>query len=245
MFLINNKPFIDLENHIDFHSFTCLELEIIKGIVKSRYAIHDDSCGYDNQYDKSLKSIVTDSLNVKDKNNKYYLYYKDLGFDPYACRMFMRYTGEYSQMGQLLSLRTFDKNNIQYKSSAVECYDTRVADNFKPLMKWINDLEAFDSIGRVVFFFNAPKEPHAIHTDTYLGSSDEFILINLHPDRKNIFIIDDEDNRVTIPSKAFVFDPRNWHGTVGGDFYSWSLRIDGKFNDEWLDKVGIKSYYRK
>ena len=244
MHLINNQPYVDVENHINFNEFKALDLHIALGFAKCKSMIRDDGCAFHNQFDKSLKSIV-DLQDIKDENGKYYYYFRELNFDTALCRMFMRYTGEYTQMGQLLSLRTFDGNQIQYKSSDVECYDTRASQHFKPLMHWINKLEAFDHIGRIVFFFNAPKEPHTIHRDTYLGSPDEFILLNLHPNRKNIFILDDDGNRISVPSRAFIFDPRNYHGTVGGDFYSWSLRIDGKFKDEWLDKVGIKSYYRK
>ena len=245
MYLINNQQYVDVEPYIDFNEFKALDMHIAVGFAKTIAMRQEAGVAFANQYDQTFKSIQNESKDLENPDGKYYYYFRELNFDRNKCRTFLKYTGECIQMGQILQLRTYDGDQIQFKGVADECYDTRAAQHFKPLMYWINKLDAFDTIGRVAFFFNAPGEPHAVHKDYYTGSPDEYILFNLHLDRKHLFILDDEGNKTFVKSRAFIFDPRNYHGTIGGDFYSWTLRIDGRFNDEWLDKVGVKSYYRK
>ena len=113
---------------------------------------------------------------------------------------------------------------------------------FYKLRNWINNCKAFDSFGRIIFWRNQAFQPGAIHRDTYLGSPDTFILINLDLDRKVIFVLDDDGKEIPITSRAFIFDPRNWHGTRGLEHAGWTLRIDGIFNPEWVAQVGLTEY---
>jgi hypothetical protein len=147
-------------------------------------------------------------------------------------------------MGQLMALRTWTgTNDVRLKSSQEACVDRPAYLNFPSLKEWVSNLKIFDEIGRIIFWFNAPGEAHTIHRDTYLGYPDHFLLINLHPEHKDLFILDADGNKVIIPSRAFCFDIRNYHGTQGKDFYSWTFRIDGKFNKQWLESIGHWDYF--
>jgi hypothetical protein len=147
-------------------------------------------------------------------------------------------------MGQSLNIRGFvQQGNMQEKSSSIHTMEAPAYKNFPELTEWVYNLKIFKEIGRIVLFFNAPKEPHSIHKDKYVGFPDNFMLVNLDLDRKDIFILDDQGNRHVVTSRAFVFDPRNYHGTVGKDYYSWTLRIDGKFNELWAESIGLREHF--
>lgn len=243
---INNKPYLDLEPYVDMKGLEAIEKDIIIGIVKSKQYMQDDGCNTNNAYDKTYGSIVNSVFENVIKNTKHenYEYYKELNFDTRQCKMFNRYLGKYTQMGQLMPLRTWNgTNDVKLKCSQADNVDRPAYSNFPTLRKWIENLYIFDEIGRIIFWFNAPGEPHTIHKDTYLGYPDHFLLINLHPENKDLFILDINGNKVNIPSRAFCFDIRNYHGTQGKDFYSWTFRIDGKFNKEWLESIGHWDYF--
>jgi hypothetical protein len=245
---INNKPYLDLEPYIDMKGLVSIEKDIIMGIVKSKQYMQDDGCNTYNTYDKTYESIVNSVFDdvIKNPKNENYEYYKELNFDVVRCKMFNRYLGKYTQMGQLMNLRTWwnsGKNDVRLKNSQEHNVDRPAYANFPSLKEWVNNLKIFDEIGRIIFWFNAPGESHTIHRDTYLGYPDHFLLINLHPENKDLFLLDTDGEKVVIPSRAFCFDIRNYHGTQGKDFYSWTFRIDGKFNKEWLESIGHWDYF--
>lgn len=249
MHLIDGQPYIDLTNEIDFEGLLSIENEIAYGLAKSRWYIRDTGAGTRNCYDKTLPSLQDMIKMIHDPETPNYNYYKKLGFNISDCFIFAKYTGAYQAMGQSLSLRNFtteaqkSDNWITRKSDSSAVSDSACFDNFPSLKKWINDLKIFDETGRIVFFMNAPEERHSLHKDAFVGHVDNFILINLHLDRKTIFIYDDETKQtLDINSRAFVFDVRNWHGSKSTS-HSWSLRIDGKFNPTWARAMGFWDYF--
>jgi hypothetical protein len=243
---INNQPYLDLEPYIDLKGLESIEKDIILGIVKSRQFMNDDGSSTHNIFG-NLPSIVDSTLieNISNPENENYEYYKILNFNIRQCRMFNRYLGKYTQMGQLMSLRNYNvPKGARLKGSQKDCTDYPAYENFPLLKQWINKLDIFTEIGRIIFWFNAPGEPHSIHKDTFVGYPDHFLLINLHPENKDLFLLDNNNNnKVSIASKAFCFDTRNYHGTQGKDFYSWTLRIDGKFNQQWLESIGLWDFF--
>ena len=246
MHLINDNVFVDLTPHVDINRLQEIEKDIIIGIVKSKEQMYDHGCNEKNAFNRSVPSLVNASLEavLKDPNNPNFKYYKELNFNAQRCSMFNRYLGKYTQMGQLMTLRVWkNPGDVHLKGSGTDCVDFPCYQNFPALKEWINNLKIFNEIGRIIFWFNAPNEPHTIHRDTFVGHPDHFILINLHPENKDLFVLDDSDNKIIIPAKAFCFDVRNYHGTQGKDFYSWTLRIDGKFNEDWAKSIGIWDYF--
>jgi hypothetical protein len=245
MYLIDGQPYIDLTNEIDFDGLMSIEKEIAYGIAKSRSYLRDTGAGTINCYDKNVPSLQDMIKKIHNPDTPDYEYYKKLEFNLADCLLFAKYNNVYQSMGQSLSLRDFtshalkSKNWIVKKSDSVAFTDSKCFSNFPSLKKWIENLKIFDETGRIVFFINAPGELHSVHKDTFVGHVDNFILINLHLDRKTIFIYDDETKQtLDINSRAFVFDVRNWHGS-NSTSHSWSLRIDGKFNPTWARAMGF------
>jgi hypothetical protein len=248
MHLINNQPWVDLESHIDLQGLLDIKKDIVLGMVKSKLYWQPGSADTSNFLNPNPPSLTSQCWpeKIRDPKNPHYEYYKELGFNLTDCLNFSRYYDRYSDMGDLLCLRVWSRpQDIIYKFSAEHCKDTPAYNYFPSLKKWIDSCTAFKEIGRIILWRNQAGQPGAIHRDTYLGSPDTFILFNLDVDRKTLFILDDEGKEIPITSQAFIFDPRNWHGTRGLDYAGWTLRIDGVFNDEWLAKTGLTDYVKQ
>jgi hypothetical protein len=251
MKLINNQLYIDLTSQVDYEGLKSIEKDIVLGIVKSRENIREAGAAKRNFW-PTAKQLSSCSLldlgwtsEITKIDNPYYEYYKKLDFNMDKCKMFIKYIEPTIQMGTCLELRGHPPKMFQLKDSAKHCYDTPSMDHFSELKKWIYEQTIFKEIGRVIFFFNSPYDQHAMHKDHYFGNPEQFILINLQPNRKEFFIINRHDGSETvIPSNVIVFDPRNYHGTRGLEYYSWTLRIDGKFNEEWAKSIGIWEHFK-
>lgn len=250
MYLVDGKPFIDLTEHIDFKGLKSIEKDLIYGIIKSRANWSQGAASTHNLYHKGEVSLIDPTWPkvMQDPSNPNHEYFKRLNYDRADCMMFARYTGDYTQMGQIVWLRKpYDTGpgGILNKSSANGCYDTDNYQNFPSLKEWLSKQNIFSEVGRINFFLSAPGEPGQLHKDAWLGFPDNFILINLDPTRKELYILDDKHDKILVDSPAFTFDTRNWHGTVGGKYYSWTLRLEGMFSKQWAEKVGIWEYYKK
>jgi hypothetical protein len=246
---INNQPFISLDTHIDIDGLKSIEKHIILGLVKSKNNIGDGAAAKANFYpsdvqnkSKSLLDISWPEV-VSNPAHPYYEQYKELNFDLMSCRMFNRYMFDTIQMGQMLTLRTYPPKQFHLKDSAEHCFDTPSLENFPELMHWIKNLAIFKEIGRIIFFLNSPYDKHAIHKDHFFGNKEQFILINLNLDKKDFFIMDEDGTKLIVNSNSVIFDPRNYHGTEGKTYYSWTLRIDGKFDIDWLKANNLFDHY--
>jgi hypothetical protein len=247
---INNQPYIDLTPHIDFASFEDIEMDIILGIVKSKNHIVEAAASKKNFYNNDIQRYSKSLLDIswpeilKDTKNLHYEQYKELNFDINACRMFNKYAFDTIQMGQALELRSYANKQFHLKDSAEHCFDKPCIINFPSLMNWIKNIDILAEVGRIIFFFNSPHDTHAVHKDHFFGIKEQFILINLWPNRKEFFILHDNGEKLIVNDRAVVFDPRNYHGTCGKTFYGWTLRIDGKFNKEWTERAGIWEHFQ-
>jgi hypothetical protein len=248
MHLINNQPYIDLSPYVDLQGLIDIKKDIVLGMVKSKGYWQPGSADTSNLLNPIPPSLTSQCWPEKLRNpeNTHYEYYKALDFNYSDCLNFTRYIDKYQDMGDLLSLRTWKKpQDIIYKFSAEHCHDTLAFNNFTKLREWIDRCQAFDGYGRILFWRNQAGQPGVIHKDTYLGSPDTFILINLDIDRKTLFLLDDNKEEIEIKSQVCIFDPRNWHGTRGLGYSGWTLRIDGVFNANWLKLTGLEDYCGK
>lgn len=245
MYLINNQPYIDLEPFVDMKGLEDIRKDIVLGMVKSKLYWQVGSADTSNLMHQTPPSIVNQAWAsvLRDPKNPDYEYFKQFDFKLTDCLEWIKYTYKFQDMGELLSLRTWKKaEDVKYKFSAEHTFDQPAYDNFPSLRKWINNCTAFKEYGRILFWRNQSYQPGAIHKDTYLGSPDSFILINLDIDRKILFILDDEGKEIPVTSRVFIFDPRNWHGTRGLEYSGWTLRIDGVFDPTWAARVGLTDY---
>jgi len=246
MHKINGLPYLDLTPYVDIEGLKNIEKDIALGLVKSKMGFHDSSANRYNCLDQSRSSMLhetTDEM-LMDQTGPFYNEFRELRFNRTDCAMFVRYMKKVQTLGQLIYLRSLNKHlSIGLKSFTNGCSDTVLYKNFPSLKEWINQLKIFDQIGRIIFWLNTPGEMGSIHRDTYQGWPDNFIHINLDPERKTVFLLDDDKNKINITSPVSVFDIRNYHGSQGHEFHGWTLRIDGLYNKEWAQKVGIWEHF--
>lgn len=104
---------------------------------------------------------------------------------------------------------------------------------FPDLLSWIDRQNIFESYGRTIIFLTPPGFKTFIHTDR-VGEQDyveEFIWLS--PARnKNIVLANHltGEERI-VQSHAMWFNSNQYHGAVETLYHSYSIRIDGKFNN--------------
>lgn len=248
---IKGQPFFNLEPYIDLQGLRSIEKDIYVGFAKARGDIVEGGAAGTNflkderQKNKiSLQDISWKKV-IEDPSNPNYEYYKELGFDEYACRFFNRYAENTIQLGQVLELRSFRPGNYHLKHLYHRTGELPHIKHFPKLMQWIKNLKIFSEYGKIMFVFNSPYDQHVIHRDMHVGHTDNFLLINLNPFKKDFFILDKDNNEHTVDCNAFVFDTRNYHGTRGKENYSWTLRIDGVFDRDWLKSIGMDDHFEE
>jgi hypothetical protein len=252
MHLINNQPYFDFKPHIDFEGLKAIEKDLHYGIVMCKDMVGEGCASTHNLYNKDTETSLIDLTwpqQLEDPTNPNYEYYKKFNFDRRICMTFARYTEEATQMGQILWLRVPKAMNASHailsKGFADMCRDTGAYVHFPSLREWISKLPVFEQVGRINFFLHAPGEPGQLHHDSFTGFPDNFMLINLNPARKEVYLLDDNNNKIVIDSEVSTFDTRNWHGTINKEFYSWTLRIEGIFAKDWAQSVGIWDTFKQ
>lgn len=252
MHLINGLPYFDIKPHIDFEGLKSIEKDLHYGIVKCKDMVGEGCASTHNLYHHDTEVSLLDLTwpdQLKDPANPNYEFYKKFNFDRRICMTFARYTEEATQMGQILWLRvpkeSGARQSILDKGFADKCRDTGAYEHFGSLQDWISELKIFEQVGRINFFLHAPGEPGQLHHDSFTGFPDNFILINLNPSRKEVYLLDDNNNKIIIDTEVSTFDTRNWHGTINGNFYGWTLRIEGIFDRAWAESAGVWEHFKR
>jgi hypothetical protein len=127
------------------------------------------------------------------------------------------------------------------KADAATCVDTPSMVYFPKLMSVIRKLP-MKSIGRILIFMTEANNETVPHRDASVASQLErpnadFIWFQPQAqnaiDTKKIFIMsDDKEKFYPDPSKKFVwFNELDYHGTEPSPTFSYSVRVEGVFND--------------
>lgn len=99
----------------------------------------------------------------------------------------------------------------------------------------------FSEIGRVLFFVSY----HYLHGDIHYDRNDDCFdgrhhFIWLNPGRqKPFFLIDNENKKHSVESKAAFFDTRYLHGAAPTNRMTYSLRVDGQLKEDFCKSAGI------
>jgi|APGre2960657404_1045060.scaffolds.fasta_scaffold07239_5 hypothetical protein len=239
MKLINDKLWINLENHLDMTTFDELHEQIIYAISKNAKYIEPSHTPKYTFLNTSNPGFAEERAN----NNKLL---PKLNIAQLNC--YTKLSGSVT-LGSQLMLRGTTAYPSRYvlKHLNDHCTDTACKNDFDFLFKWIEDQKCFNEYGRTLFWINEPAQRTALHTDYGNINSetrDMFIWLT-GKFRKKILIKDNDTGELhESPYRAMIFNNVNWHGSCGHDeFSSWSLRIDGVFNPEWAEAVGINDYY--
>lgn len=247
MLCINQKPFFPLDNLIDY---TYLELrydDLIIGLIQSeKYlksgSINEQKCIYDSNFiepEVFLKTFKTTNtyqqLIDKNFNQQQILQYIKLKYPVKSIeskRLLLRsYPGGYNELFGAKHLARINR-------------DTEAYQYFPVIKDWINKINVFSEVGRIIFFINPRGTNLPIHTDyaDKISRKDQFIWINLFQKKK--FFVMDNTQKIYADNRICIFDNANWHGSDPAEFECFSIRIDGIFSNDFLRLSGLENHFR-
>jgi hypothetical protein len=239
MKLINGKPYINLEEHLDMNAFDALHDNIILAIAKNAKHIEPS---YTPRH--TLLNSLPVFLEEREKHKK-----KFPTLDQSQINWYTKLSGAIT-LGTQLLLRGNKgyPRTYQYKHLNEHSIDMPWANDIDFLFKWIDEQQCFVEYGRTMFWINEPGQKTAFHSDYGDITSDKkdmFIWLTGKFKKKIILKDDITGDTYTSLHRAMIFNNVNWHGSIGEDqFSSWSLRIDGVFSPEWAELVKLKEYFK-
>lgn len=257
---INGQPYLDMEQYLDMDTFDKLQPEIIRGFAEAREFAKEgtwmapgftfEQMSYKHNWkpvyqamqeflalpdDDPIKQggidLYRDFKNFKIRN-KFTRYLKMAmgAYDPYIY-YFLYEEGDWDERGA-------PRNK------------TEEAEYFPNVMKWVEqtlDDGIFEHIGRVIFFLVEADGIPFEHRDLDARNGVNVIkphrneFIHIRPNTKKAFYIWDPEkrNKIYFNTRAAWWNDVDWHGGERIMEQSYSLRIDGKFTDEFRKKLGI------
>lgn len=241
MITILSQSYLSLDQYVDLELFNGIIDDIIIGISKSKYAAGPTNSGpgYLDKTKKNVYEIYREIIG--DKSHPYHNKIKSLkNWEPYT---FIQYKWPSHILGQCLILRSSGIGNYKDKDQENKCHDYHIIENFKSLVEYIKSQNIFSSIGRIVIFLNDTGSQTLEHRDYEDGISrkDQFVWISPMLNKK--FYLRDDAEKIYVKSKFCYFDSANIHGTDKSTDSVFSIRVDGKFSDEFLNKTNLKEYF--
>ncbi len=257
---IANHPYFNLEPFLDMETFDSLQPEIYKGFAEAReYAKEgtwmEPGFTFNNMsYKVNWKPIYQAMKEFHDLPDSDPI--KIAGIDLY--RDFKNYKQRNKFTRYLkMAMGAYDPY-IYYFLWEEGSWDDRTAKRtlteeaayFPNTVLWVENLiknNIFEHIGRVIFFHcehdGIPFEHRDLDArhgiDTTFPHRNEFI--HIRPNTKKAFYIWDPEtkNKTYLNTRAAWWNDQDWHGGERIMEQSYSLRIDGKFTDDFRKKLGI------
>jgi hypothetical protein len=256
---INDIPYYNMEPYLDMGAFDDLQPEIYRGFAESREFAKEGTWmkpgfTFDKMsYKLSWKPIyqAMDEFMLLPKDDPIYQSGIDLfkDFSNYKQRnKFTRYLK--------MAMGAYDPY-IYYFLWEEGSWDDRTAPRklteeatyFPNVVKWVEQLQGtvFEHIGRVIFFHcdhdGIPFEHRDLDAkngmDQTFPHRNEFIHIRPNT-KKAMYLWDPETkNKVYLNTRAAWWNDQDWHGGEKIMEQSYSLRIDGKFTEEFRKQLGI------
>jgi len=257
---INNIPYFDMEPYLDMSEFDRLQSEIIKGFAEAReyakegtwmtpgfsfeqmsyqpfwkpiYKAMEEFMAlpdHDPIKQSGLKLMPADFKNFQQRNIfTRYIKMAMGAYDPYI----YYYLWEEGSWDDRTALRKL----------------TPEAGYFPETVKWVESLVGtiFDDIGRVIFFHCEADGIPFEHRDLDAKNGIDVVkphrneFIHIRPNTKKAFYIWDPEkkNKIYLNTRAAWWNDTDWHGGEKIIEQSYSLRIDGKFTEEFRKSLGI------
>lgn len=141
--------------------------------------------------------------------------------------------------------KRIESTGVYNKAVPEDCHWTEDAQHF-PYLREIIDTMPFAGIGRVMLFMTEANNSTVPHFDVLTQQqrqekpNDEFIWFNTKSNSKGIFVLDEEimlKHCLESDKKFIWFNEMDYHGTDAVPHFSFSIRIDGKFNDQVKEKI--------
>lgn len=246
IFKINDQYSICLDEYFDLDSLHSMFPDIVQGVVQSKE--HWEPIEIGNQNAILSKDHIDPKIYIRDifSKTEEYTRLKDAGLTDMQIYDYVKFTCPVKNLGTKLLLRTYPNYSKAFgaKHLARLNRDQPAYKNFPKLKEWIESTGAFKEVGRILFFINEMGSFTAVHCDyaDHRSYKDQFIWINLFQ-KKNFFVLDDQWNKQYLKGEINTFDNANWHGSEPAKYNCFTIRIDGLFADEFLQKTGLDKHY--
>jgi hypothetical protein len=257
---INNNPYYNLESFLDMDQFKKLQPEIIRGFAEAREFAKEGtwmSPGFtfeDMSYKVNWKPIyqamsefmlLPDDDPIKQAGMPLYKDFKNYKQRNKFTRFLKMALGAYDPY---IYYFLWEEGSWDDRTAARKL--TEEAVYFPETVRWVEaliDNKIFEHIGRVIFFHceadGIPFEHRDLDAKNGVNQSfphrNEFI--HIRPNTKKAFYLWDpeEKNKIYLNTRAAWWNDQDWHGGEKIIEQSYSLRIDGKFTEEFREKLGI------
>jgi hypothetical protein len=256
---INNQAYFDMSQYVDMQQFDQLQPEIYRGFAEAREFAKEGTWmkpGFtfdDMSYKLRWKPIyqAMDEFMLLPKDSPVYQGGIDLfkDFNNYKQRnKFTRYLK--------MAMGAYDPY-IYYFLWEEGSWDDRTAPRklteeaayFPNVVKWVEQLQGtvFEHIGRVIFFHCEADGIPFEHRDLDAKNGVDVVkphrneFIHIRPNTKKAFYLWDPEtkDKTYLNTRAAWWNDVDWHGGEQIMEQSYSLRIDGKFTEEFRTKLGI------
>lgn len=261
---INGQPYIDVEPFIDIERFANLHPEICKGLALAREFAKEGSWiepGHresDMSYTVNWKPVQTafKEYMALPEDHPIKISGKDIfpkDFKDYRQRnLFTRYLKAALNANDPY-IYYFLWEEGDWNDRTKEKSRTEESKYFPGLVQWVENLVdtgVFKSLGRVMIFLcdadGIQWEHRDLNGKNGMLASNEYTphrseFIHLRPRLGRGFYLWDYEgrNKIFMNSRAVFFNDQDWHGGERGNSQTYSLRVDGKFTDEFRKTLGI------
>ena len=238
MIPVLGKPFLNLDQFLDIDSLDKITDDIILGIAKTRTTAGPSNSG-PGYVDKTKKSVPEIHRQIlADTAHPYYNILKEL--KGWEAQTFIQYKWPSHVLGSCIILRlssSYDEKNLASKA-----IDLPAITHFSSLINWVNSQKIFKEVGRVVILLNDPYSKAIEHSDYADGKSRKDHFIWMNPLERKQFFVKDGETKHYVTSKVAFFDSANIHGSDPSDTSTFSIRFDGVFTEEFINKTGLGAY---
>lgn len=240
--MIGDRLFINLENHIDLTEFDSLRTEICRGMATaehlSRKGLHTINDGTIHPHAQGIN--VNPLYDV-------YSYWNSLpDNDP------LKIGGKDLDYNQLTTYLKFALGGYDLYSLYLvldDCFNeikfTEINNHFPNLTKWIVsfiDKGIFTRISSAtIMSLEAGGVPweHCDPEPMWAGKVAEFIHIKTDLDRPFYMVDPKTQERVYMNTRVAWWDETDWHGGEPISRPTYTLRINGRFTDEFKQKINL------
>ena len=246
IYKIKNQWSINLDEHFNLDGLKRIYSELIQGVVLSKQYYEPIEIG--NQTAIFNKEHIAPTLYIKyvfSKTEEYQTLV-DQGFTPTQIYDYVRFKFNVKTLGTKLLLRTYSDYSKSFDNKHLTSLnkDQPAYQYFPQLKKWIENSGAFKEVGRILFFINELGSYTPTHCDysNLVSLKDQFIWINLF-EKKTLFVLDEDFNKKYVTGVINTFDNANWHGSDPAKYSCFTIRIDGCFSEEFLQKSGLYEHF--
>jgi hypothetical protein len=232
------SPFLYLDDYVKQIDLNLLNNEIAKGIALSNWNKRFVSSGvHDEWADKEITPYIRNlEKHLTPEQVEIFASFKttDEKLKFISCILPVPHP---FWIVYLRNNKRIDSSGINNKAVSADCHWTENALHFPTLVEFIKSMP-FEGIGRVMLFMTESNNQTVPHFDAGTQEqrskkpNDDFIWFTTSQHTKKIYVMNSvtKEKFYTDPTKKYIwFNEMDYHGTDAVPYFTFSIRIDGKF----------------